>query len=74
KASFIDTGSAPDEGEGIVETYYAKLKIRNNEPVTFCFFTGWELSDSNFTDAGYFIDLIRDKADRLTHPIKIMKK
>lgn len=73
KASFVESVEAPNEGEGIIETYYGKSKIKDNEAIKFYFFAGWELQDSNFVNSQYFIDIVQKEADRLSNPVIISK-
>ena len=48
KADFIKTITAPNEGEGIIQTYMADLKIKENTPVTFRFYSAWEYQNPDF--------------------------
>lgn len=69
KDVFIENGETPDEGEGITETYYARLKIQNDKPVSYRFYSVWELQDPKFQDSKEFIKLLQSDADRLANPI-----
>jgi hypothetical protein len=65
KNELIKTIEAPETGEGIVQTYMAEMKIENEKPVEFYFFTGWELQNEKFKDTNYFIDMIKAESQRL---------
>ncbi len=64
KSNFVAHIEAPEEGIGIVKTYMVELKLENEKPVGFCYYSGWELQNENFKDAGYFIDLIKSEAQK----------
>ena len=66
KKSFIDSFSAPSEGDGITKTYVVSLNIENNKPVEYAFLAGWELQDKNITDKDYFENLIKRNILRLS--------
>lgn len=70
---FEGYGETPEDGEGVTQTYYTKLKAKDNKPVSFYFFAGWELSDKQFAQEKNFIEYIRQEASRLSDPIKISK-
>jgi hypothetical protein len=67
KSDFIQTIEAPEEGKGVVKTYMAELKLENENPVDFCFYTGWELQNQKFKDSDYFVDMIKADAERLAN-------
>ncbi len=71
KDVFIENGETPDEGDGITETYYARLKIQNDKPVCYRFYTVWELQDAKFQDTQEFIKLLQSDADKLANPIVV---
>ena len=70
-SDLINTSEAPETGEGVVQTYMANLKITEAEPVEFYYYSGWELQDERFSNAQFFIDLIKKDADRFAVPIQI---
>ncbi len=71
KADFIRTITAPDKGEGIVQTYMVEMKIEDSAPVDFYFYAGWELQDEKFKDAGNFINLLARDANQLNNPLQV---
>lgn len=72
KEHFVGVGEAPKEGKGITQTYYARLKAKNNEPFTYHVLSGWEMEDQGYTQSDYFYDLVRHEASRLNHPVKVV--
>lgn len=69
KADLVRTIVAPEKGEGIVQTYMAELNIRNEKPVVFYFYSGWELQDSRFADPEYFLGVMAEDANRFANPV-----
>lgn len=68
---FVQTLTAPDEGEGIIQTYMAELIIEGNKPVSFYFFVGWELQNDKFASADFFRDFLKKQAERLAEPVMV---
>ena len=58
----VEQYAAPKEGEGIVETHLAKLKVQN--PTEFAFVVGWEYQDRSFATQDGFMDMCRKSIDR----------
>lgn len=71
KSNFIAHIEAPEEGAGIVKTYMVELKLENEKPVKFCYYSGWELQNENFKDADYFIDLIKSDAQKFADKVVV---
>ena len=61
---FID-GNSP-----ISHTYYAELEDENNK-VSYCFFVGWEQTNSEFKTQKGFENMLVDEANKLDNPIII---
>jgi len=74
KSDFIGAGEAPEVGEGVTQTYYAKLKAKNNEPVSFYFIAGWQQQDAGYASADYFKNTLQQQAAKLSNPIIIAKQ
>ena len=65
---------APKEGQ-LTDSYLAKFKIENNEPISYFAIAAWELSaDKNFKDANYFTDYVTNLAKQLSAEISIKIK
>ncbi len=71
KSDFIANIQAPDEGQGITQTYMAELKLENEKPVDFYFYSGWELQNKKFKNADYFIDLVKSDAQKFANIIVV---
>ncbi|HVK97588.1 MAG TPA: pectinesterase family protein [Flavisolibacter sp.] len=57
-------GEQPREGSGITNTYTAAMKIRNNQPVVFRFYAGWEQTNKSFRDKEYFKNFLVKEANK----------
>lgn len=66
---FSSKEEAPETGEGIIQTYYATIKIIDGVPADFYFFAGWEGQDSSYVDREYFFDQLETEARRIANPV-----
>lgn len=73
KKYYLGKGQAPQTGSGITQTWYAKLRIINDQPLTFWFVAGWQAQDIKYGKQAYFKELLQLEADRLSQPISIGK-
>lgn len=73
KSDFVRSVTAPEKGPGIVQTYMAELKVKNDSPIEFYFYSGWELQDERFADADYFLGVMANDAARLANPVTLKK-
>ena len=48
-AQVAGTGTTPNANTDIQNTYIMKVNIKDNQPVMFRFYAGWEKSDERFT-------------------------
>ena len=64
KENYLGYGKAPDTGR-FSTSFYGKLKIEENKPVTYYAVGGWELSDEGFKDPAYFENYIKQLAGEL---------
>lgn len=71
KNNILGFNEAPEEGEGITQSYYASFKVSPGNPVTYYFLAGWEKTNPDFADKDYFIQTIQDKADGLMFPVEV---
>lgn len=63
---------APKSGQ-LTNSYLAKVKVNNNEPISYYAIAAWELSiDRNFKDATYFKNYVKDLAVQLSTEITII--
>ena len=70
KDQLVETFHAPDEGNGILKTWCAKLKPGNNG-YRYQVYAGWELGVDDFSKREEFIRLVDTYADYLNHPVSI---
>jgi hypothetical protein len=47
-----------------------KMKVQNDHPVNFRFYSCWELSDKNFADENHFLQFLDREAEKMENPIK----
>ncbi len=70
--NFIAFDKAPEEGEGVVDTYTAYLKPANGK-YRFAFYTGWELENEIFKTEDGYLDGLKAETTFLNNPITIKK-
>ncbi|MBX2843707.1 MAG: DUF4861 domain-containing protein [Flammeovirgaceae bacterium] len=73
KSDFIANEMAPEEGEGITQTFYVRLKAKGNTPTKFHFLVGWEIQDAKFAEKEYFLQLINNEKDKLNSPLEVIQ-
>lgn len=69
--NFGGSGTTAEEGEGITQTFYTKIKALSDTPVKYYFAAGWEKSGEDFKSAEAFRALLEEDAERLFNPIVI---
>ncbi|MFI0429353.1 DUF4861 family protein [Mariniflexile sp. HMF6888] len=63
--------AAPKEGQ-LTDSYLAKLKVENGEPISYYGVAGWELSqDPNFKDSTYFTNYVTKLASQLSTEVTV---
>lgn len=72
KAQFIEMIEAPQEGN-VTDSYLAKMKTVNNEPIEYYAIGAWELSDEGFREAAYFEQYLRDLVSEIQVDIQVNK-
>ena len=71
KKGFKGYIEAPKTGQ-LTNSYLAKFKVDNNEPISYYAVAAWELSaDKNFKDATYFNKYVTHLAQQLSSEINI---
>ncbi|MCH7414542.1 DUF4861 domain-containing protein [Belliella sp. R4-6] len=73
KAQFLEMIEAPKEGN-VTNSYLAKMKTANNEPIEYYAIGAWELSEDGFNDAAYFEQHLRDLVEHLEAKIEVTVK
>lgn len=66
----MEAKTAPEEGEGITQTFYTSFDI-NEEPTIFFFMAGWELQDPKWADRLEFEKGIEQEAQSIAAQISI---
>ena len=57
--------TAPEQGEGITQTFYTTFDL-NNQPVDYYFMAGWELQDKKWADKDLFEKGVKNEANELS--------
>ncbi len=70
KDAYLGYGEAPEEGS-FSKTFYGKLKITENAPLTYFAAGCWELADEGFSDSTYFRNYIENLAWQLATDVNI---
>jgi hypothetical protein len=73
KEAYSGYGEAPEEGH-FSKTFYGKLKIEENTPVSYYAAGCWELTDEGFRDSTYFRNYIENLARQLASEVTISIK
>lgn len=71
---YAGSATSPVSGNGVTQTYYAKLRIKNKQAVNFWFIAGWEGQDKAYAHEGYFHDLLYHEAMRLDSPVEVSQR
>ncbi len=72
-SQFIEYAEAPKTGDGITETYFARIKLVPGEPSKFYFYAGWELSNPEFSEMSSFITMIKRDAIKIENPVQVSR-
>jgi hypothetical protein len=67
--NLISTGETRNEGEGIIQTYYAVLDATPGEPVTYRFYALWEKEDPKWSSLEEIQKHLKTEADRWTQSV-----
>ncbi len=66
-------GRTRDTGEGITETFYARLKTNSGVPVTYWFYSFWATGEPAFEDLQNVLAVIRKDVSMMEHPVSISR-
>ena len=66
--------ATPDEGEGIIQTYYGEIPLSPGETATYYFVAGWETADPAFGSREGFLALVNGYLSGLSQPITVSQK
>jgi hypothetical protein len=64
---------APKTGK-LSNTFLAKLKIKNGEPVQYFSVAAWELSDEGFKNPSYFSNYVQELVKQIAAEVKVVVK
>jgi len=67
---YLGYTEAPKTGK-LSNSFLAKLKIKNDQPVTYYAAAGWELSDEGFKDPNYFKNYVENLVKQLSAKVKV---
>ena len=68
--NFIDYTEAPEESSGVTNSYILRFNLEDENFLKYYVFTGWELSDKNFTNREYFRQLLHDELQAIANPVE----
>jgi hypothetical protein len=69
-AQYLGWADSPAKGP-VALTYYAKLRLSANQPLTYYAMGGWELADPGFRDEAYVETYLKSLIKQLTTPVTI---
>ncbi|MEJ2543616.1 MAG: DUF4861 domain-containing protein [Calditrichaceae bacterium] len=70
---YLGYTEAPKSGS-LSNTFLARLKIKNDKPVTYYAVAGWELSDERFKDPDFFRNYVENLVKQLSAKVKVTIK
>ncbi|TQO38657.1 uncharacterized protein DUF4861 [Arenibacter algicola] len=73
KDKYLGFTQAPKTGP-LSNSFLAKLKIEDNQPVSYYAIAGWELSDEKFSNETYFTDYLKKLTGQLSAVVEIEVK
>ena len=73
KDKYLGFTQAPKTGP-LSNSFLAKLKIEDNQPVSYYAIAGWELSDEKFSNETYFTDYLKKLTGQLSAVVEIELK
>ena len=65
----VSTGESSDEGEGIIQTYYAKLDAAPEESQLYRFYAFWEKEDPRWSSMEEIKSYLQTEAERLSQSL-----
>jgi hypothetical protein len=70
-ASLVEYGQTRDEGEGITQTYYARLSAEPGMPVPYRFYALWEKEDPRWASRAEVVSYLKQEAECWSHPVSV---
>ena len=72
KNIFSGFGETPEAGtEKVLQTYFVKMKAKENQAISYRFYAGWEASDSRFAQATFFENFLEEEGKKMAQKIRI---
>ena len=71
QAYFVQAGETPDEGDGITQTYFARMKNQGEVSGKYYFYVGWELQNEQYKNVDFFVDQLKQAVAALDHPLTV---
>lgn len=68
-AYLVSTGETRNEGEGIIQTYYASLDASPDEPLGYRFYSFWEKENSSWKSLEEVQSFLKNEAERLAQSV-----
>lgn len=72
-SNYLGMMDAPNTGQ-LSNSWFAKIKITDGQPVNYFAIACWELSDSRFADPVYFQQYVVDLAQQISASVKVVVK
>lgn len=72
--NYIDHAYLNADAKDINHTYALRMKTSANNPVSYRFYSAWELSDNGFSNSKYFEDMLKRDALCMAQPVKVSFK
>lgn len=69
--SLVDYGQTGDEGDGITQTYYARLAAGPDQPVPYRFYALWEREDPRWASRTEILSFLKYEAGCWSHPASV---
>lgn len=70
KDQYLGYIEAPKTGN-LSNTFLARLKIEENQPVSYYAIAAWELSDKRFVDEDYFVNYLKELTNQLAVEVEV---
>ena len=70
-ANLVSTGEAPEDGDGITQTYYTVLGASAGDAATYRFYALWEKEDPRWASLESVTEYLRSEAERWTQSVVI---
>ena len=70
KERYLGYTDAPKTGD-LSNTFLARLRIDEKEPISYYAIAGWEVSDAGFANEDYFVNYLKQLVDQLSATVNI---